>query len=144
MATARGIPTALTSRCAQSVTIGEVPESLTAIGIATSTRSHAASVLHTVALNLEVTSDASLIGRVARKIALLAVAATKTAMNGGVSSTPTRVSKTIAGVSRKGKSRASSNGSRIATSAGSERPYSRHSNHSWARAAEEKRDWTIA
>src|SRR5438445_418140 len=47
-------------------------------------------------------------------------------MKGGVKSTKRSTSKISSGVSRKAKSRANSNGSRIATSHGSERPERDH------------------
>ena len=91
--------------------------------MATRSGSQAASVLQIVALSLAAMSDASVNGRVAMNgFDLLTVAATKAAMKGGVSSTPPRTSKTMTGVSGKTKSKASSNGSRIITSAGSDQP----------------------
>ena len=104
-AIARGVPTTSTSRCTRSITSGDVPESLSASGMATSTSSHAASVLQIVAFSLAAMSDA--LGQRPRRderrhavrsrpgFDLLTVAATKTAMNGGVSSTPSSVSKTM-------------------------------------------------
>ena len=61
-------------------------------------------------------------------------------MKGGVSSTPNRVidRRVTGGSWPTTKSRASSNGSRMPTSAGSDRPCRRHSNHAWARAGDGK------
>src|SRR5712691_862481 len=146
---ARGIPTTSIRLRVHSITSGKVPESFSATGMATITSSHAARVLHIVALSLAAMSETLVSGRVAMNgvtpyeslpsgFDLLTVAATKAAMNGGVSSTPRSVSKTITGVSLKTKSKESSNGSRIATIAGSDRPCRRHSNHNCARAGEGK------
>src|SRR6476659_2163551 len=93
---------------------GEVPESFNAIGSATSTSSHDASVLAIVTRSFAPISDVLLSGRVAMNGArpyeslpgfdLLTVAATKEAMNGGVKRTNQKVSKTMIGVSRTTKS----------------------------------------
>src|SRR5581483_10527794 len=109
-----------------------------AIGTAMTISSHAASVLHIADFSFAEMSDALDSGRVNvnDRLGLLTVAATKTDMNGGVSSTRVSVSKMIAGVSRNTKSIPSSNGNRIATMNGSDLPCCRHSNHSCARAAD--------
>jgi len=62
-------------------------------------------------------------------LALLTIAAAKAAMNGGVNSTMNSIRKTSAGVSLTADSKASSNGRRSPTIAGSDRPYRRHSSH---------------
>ena len=99
-----------------------------------------ARVLPIVTFSLAAMSEALASGRVAMngvtpyeslpsEFDLLTVAATKAAKKSGVSSTPTSVSKTMTGVLLKTNSKASSNGSRIPTNAGSDRPCRCHSNH---------------
>ena len=63
--TARGVPTASPSWRAGSVTTGQVPDSVSAAGIATRTRSHAARVLHIDIRSLAAMSSALASGRVA-------------------------------------------------------------------------------
>ena len=118
---ARGVPTVARNARTFSMTTGEVPEKCTASGIAARTSTHAATVLQIVALSGAAISAAVEIGRVAVNgdtpsesralgFGLLTVAATKPAMNGGVTSTPNSVSKTSAGVSRIRNRKPSSNG----------------------------------
>src|SRR5436190_10609420 len=130
--TARRAPIACTHQSANSLIVLPVPESRTATGVAMTISSHAANVLHIAVFSLAEISDAFVSGRVGvnDRFGLLTVAATKIAMNGGVSSTSESVSKMIAGVSRKMNSIASSNGRRIATIDGSDQPCCRHSNQS--------------
>src|SRR5205085_6459328 len=140
IAIARGMPITSTNRCARSITTGATPDNLSASGVAMRTSIHAASALQIIAFILAAMIDPFVSGRVATKgvtpyvsldVApdLAAVAATKAAMKGGVKSTMRSASKMSSGVWLKGKSRANSNGSRMATNHGSERPCWRHSNH---------------
>src|SRR5437660_12468556 len=113
--------------------MGQVPDHLSPNGIAMTTSTHAAAVLHIVAFNFAATSSALVIGRVAlngvRPYPPLAegfevrtVAAPKTAMTGGVTSTPASMMNTNEGVLPVRKSRASSHGNRMAIHTGSDRP----------------------
>ena len=120
------------------ITTGQVPERVSASGMATTTSIHAASVLQMVIFSLAAVSAALVSGRVAMngvRPDFLTVAAAKRAMNGGVNSAATKTSACGPyGMNNK----ASSKGRRIPTSAGSDQPCRRHSNQNWARAGEAK------
>jgi len=62
---ARGVPMASCMRRTRSVTMGQVPDHSSASGSATSTTSHAASVLHSAIFSLAAMSSALVNGRVA-------------------------------------------------------------------------------
>ena len=126
---ARSVPTLTANRPTRSAASGQVPDHSSATGMARSTNTHVSAVLRIVVFTFAAINAASLRGRVAMNgsrppvsLDLETVAATNSAMNTGVTSTPSTISSTSTGTLLVSHSSASSNGSRMPTRMGSDLP----------------------